>query len=121
MKNIHTSLPNSSFNRPEGVVSASICKDSGMKATEKCANVYTENFVTGTVPAACDKHQTIRICNTSNLVANEYCEDVREEVFTLKSNAEEAGSARWTTNYGDAFKYPTEVCTHTPHDFTYED
>ena len=92
-----------------------------MKSTEKCTNVYSENFVAGTVPAACDKHQTIRICNTSNLVANEYCEDVREEVFTLKSDAEANGSSRWTTSYGDAFNYPTEVCTHTPHDFTYED
>lgn len=121
MKNIHTNLPNSNFNKPEGVVSASICKDSGMKASEKCANVYSEYFLTGTVPGECDKHQTIRICNTSNLVANEYCEDVREEVFTLKSDAEANGSSRWTTSYGEAFNYPTDVCTHTPHDFTYED
>ena len=123
MKNIHTGLAGTSFNRPSGVSSASICKDSGMKATEKCTNVYTENFVDGTIPAACDKHIAIKICNETGKIANEYCENVTEQYYTEKSDAEANGSSRWTTRYdGNAFKAPaTEVCTHTPRDFTYED
>ena len=123
MKNIHTELPNTEFNKPDGIVSATICKDSGMKATDKCTNVYTEQFVTGTVPADCNRHNSIKICNETGKVANEYCEDVSDQYFVLKSEAEEKGSGKWTTTYGNgAFTAPvTEVCTHTPRDFTYED
>ena len=122
MKNIHTELPNTNFNKPDGVTSASICKDSGMKATDKCTNVYTEQFVTGTVPAACDKHEAVKICNETGKIANEYCEDVSEQYFVQKAEAESKYSKNWTTSYGDEYnKKPTEVCTHTPHDFTYED
>ena len=49
------------------------------------------------------------------------CENVREEVYTMKSDIEAAGANRWTTSFGEAFKHPTTPCTHTPHDFTYED
>ena len=49
-------VSNNNLNKPSGKVSVSVCRDSGMKATDKCTDVYTEEFVEGTVPSACDKH-----------------------------------------------------------------
>lgn len=122
MKSIHTDLANTSFDKPDGIVSATVCKNSGMKATEKCSNVYTEQFLEGTVPGECDRHNVLKICNETGKIANEYCEDVSEQYYSQKAEAEERGSSKWTTSYGDEYKNrPTEVCTHTPHDFTYED
>ncbi len=57
MKRIHSGLEPKDFNQPSGIVTATICSDTGLCASETCANVYTEKFISGTVPEVCKGHQ----------------------------------------------------------------
>lgn len=105
MKPIHTTLESKYFkdSKPDGVVYASICRDSGMLATENCKSdangdrSYTEVFVRGTAPRKeCPSHTPVEICVDSNCIANEFCPN-KETRYLTKTNAEK-----------------TEVCTlHT--------
>jgi len=97
MNTIHKDLPNKTFaeTRPSGVVTASICKCSGLRATEKCENdprgsqVYTEYFVKGTVPTSeCTTHVSTDICLESNLLATDFCKDRETKIFITRPNWE---------------------------------
>ena len=74
MKDIHKGLANKNFNKPTtGLVTKTICKDTGCVATTSCSNTYSEIFTTDNVPSTCQGHGTQRICTESGKVANEYC------------------------------------------------
>ena len=96
MKPIHSTLASKYFSssRPNGVVTATICRDSGMIATEICKNdprgdrTYTEYFVKGTVPKdTCTCHVAVDICLDSGLIANEYCTNRETRVYITRPNA----------------------------------
>ena len=85
--------------RPDGVVTATICKDSGLLVTEECKNdergsrAYTEYFVKGTAPTKkCDCHVKVEICKETKLLANEFCEEKEEKVFITRKDAETSKS-----------------------------
>ena len=101
------------FEKPDNIVSAKICSDSGKKATDKCKNTYTEIFVEGTVPEDCDGHTTLTICKETCKIATEFCPDTEEKVYTEKIDTEKAGN--WTTHSrSNTTEPPTEVCNvHT--------
>ena len=97
MTSAHSGKPSKYFSdsRPSGVTTASICKCSGLLATEDCENdpdgsqVYTEYFVVGTAPKEkCTCHVKARICNETGLLATDYCTDVTEKVFITREDAE---------------------------------
>lgn len=58
MKDVHKKLPSKSFETPKNIVTAQICTQSGMLATDHCVDcTYTEYFVKGTVPTdSCTYH-----------------------------------------------------------------
>ena len=56
MKQIHTGLPGARFEMSSGVVTATICRDSGKVANANCPNTFTEYFLKGTVPDGCTQH-----------------------------------------------------------------
>lgn len=56
MTRIHSGLAGATFERPSKVEVATICKESGEKATTGCTDTYTEFFVKGTVPRDCEIH-----------------------------------------------------------------
>ena len=56
MKEIHSGLPNTKFEMSSGVVTATICRDSGKVANSSCPNTFTEYFLKGTVPDGCTQH-----------------------------------------------------------------
>ena len=56
MKKIHQNVQAKYFTRPSGIISATICKESGLCATETCTEVVTDIFVTGSIPAVCEGH-----------------------------------------------------------------
>ncbi len=66
MKQIHSNLSNAKFEITSGVVTATICKDSGEVATSNCTNTYTEYFLKRTVPKTCSKHPGSAITNNTN-------------------------------------------------------
>lgn len=111
MKDVHKELPKKRFTKPDGVVTATVCKDSGKIATKECTHKYTEFFTNGNVPKACDGHETIKICKESGKVATEYCLDTEEKVYTAKPEKE--NNINWTVKK-NRYKIPTEKCTiHT--------
>lgn len=78
MKPIHTNLDNKRFTKPSGVVSATICKKSGLLASGGCKS-YTEIFTKGTVPSKhCEDHaKKVKICKESGKLATKYCPDTK--------------------------------------------
>ncbi len=68
------------FERPDGVVTANVCRESGELASDLCAldrrgsTVYEEFFVAGTEPTtSCSVHQQFQMCTESKQIANEFC------------------------------------------------
>ena len=57
MKDIHSGLQPAKFKMPNGVTTLSVCRDTGLKATENCTNTYTEYFVKETNLESCTKHR----------------------------------------------------------------
>lgn len=108
MKDIHTGLPNANFTKPDGIVTESICLDTGCVATSSCARVERENFVIGTVPKACEGHQKLAICIDTGKIANEYCPNREEKTFLAKPEKED--TKQWSTP-SSKYSIPTETCT----------
>lgn len=73
MKSVHKDLPNKNFNKPSGIVTATVCKTTGCIATSSCTDTYTEMFTQENMPEKCEGHGTQNICQESGKVANEYC------------------------------------------------
>ena len=97
MKPIHSTLESKYFSssKPNGVVTATICRDSGMLAGENCHNdprgdrTYTEVFVRGTVPKdTCTCHVAVDICLDTGLIANEYCTNKETRVYITRPNSD---------------------------------
>ena len=97
MKPIHARLEKRTFaqTRPGGVVTAKVCRDSGLLVTEDCANDprgdrgYTEFFVQGTVPTKqCECHVKVDICKETGLLANEFCPEKESKVFITRPNSD---------------------------------
>ena len=88
MESVHKGLDKKSFKKPNGIVSAAVCKDSGLLASDICkkdqrgSRVYTEYFVKGTVPTkACKTHEKAEICKHSKDISTEFCREKEELVF----------------------------------------
>lgn len=81
MSQVHEGLKYKEFKKPSGIVTAEVCKKSGMPAQEGvCVHdprgnmITTEYFAKGTVPKEpCVHHAAIRICATSGMLAGPYC------------------------------------------------
>lgn len=93
MSQIHKGLEDQEFPRPDGIVSVTICKESGKLPSELCAldprGSTTESyyFVQGTQPTeVCDVHVSATICSDSGLFVTEFCPiDSRvEQVFIIR-------------------------------------
>lgn len=108
MRSVHSGLASKSFTKPNNVVTAKICLDSGCVATESCTRTETEYFVKGTIPGACEGHTKLKICKETGKIANEYCTDVEEKTFLVKPEKENTNL--WTTNDGGKYDIPTETC-----------
>lgn len=84
MAEIHKDLPNAKFSdeKPSGVVSVAVCRDSGLLATDACKNdargsrVYTEIFNSrnGTIPkTSCTIHEYVEVCPDTLLLPTDSC------------------------------------------------
>ncbi|WP_051585815.1 PBP1A family penicillin-binding protein [Caldanaerobius polysaccharolyticus] len=90
MQQIHSGMKYAGFTKPEGIVSAYVCKDSGDLPTDVCRQdprgnrVYKEIFIQGTVPTTyCKVHVKAKIDISTNKLATDYCppQFVQERVF----------------------------------------
>lgn len=108
MDDIHEDLDSARFEKPDNIVTAKICLDSGKKATDECTHTYTEEFVSGTVPDECDGHKTVEICKETGKLATEYCPEVEEKTYL--STPEKEINPNWKTNAGNKYQEITETC-----------
>lgn len=76
MNRVHQGLPSKNFERPSGISSATICKESGLIAGSSCTKTYSELFMSGTTPSkVCDIHESIV---TDGLLDEETIENAAE-------------------------------------------
>lgn len=112
MSQIHKGLENSSFNEPENIVHATVCRTSGLLATDKCSNTYSEIFAKDHLPETCDAHKSqYTICTESGKLANEFCPSKERKSANYAVEKERLGL--WTTpGINSTMGYaPTEYCT----------
>ena len=76
------------FDRPDSVIEASVCRDSGLVATDACKTdprgdrSNTDLFAKGSVPTqTCNVHKTVKICKDTGKLATEYCQHTEEKSF----------------------------------------
>ncbi len=109
MKDIHSGLEKKTFTKPTNVVTAKICTDSGMVATESCTHTSTEYYVKGTIPDKCTGHIKQTICKESGKIANEFCTETEQVTYLAKPEKENTNL--WKTNDGGKYKTPiTDIC-----------
>lgn len=106
MKSVHSNLSKTTFSMPGSIKQAKICAKTGMTATSKCEDVYTEYFLSGTVPSECvgctgsnnkKKENTTKNNTTKNTTSNSSSENnvVRN---TTEENTTENISVNSTKN-----------------------
>lgn len=119
MTDVHEGLEKKNFEKPDSIVTAQICTQSGKLPTSLCARdprgstVRSEIFVKGTVPTEqCDVHVELDIDTVTNKIANKYCPpgNVEKRVF-IKRNPPYKPAEHGGILPND-YKYtaPTEVC-----------
>lgn len=114
MSSIHKGLDSKSFERPSGVTTITVCKDSGMIATDICkkdprgGRTYTELFVKGTGPKkTCTSHVEAEVCKVSGKLATDKCMQKETRVFITRNTDNNAGKKAGDSKY----MLPTEECT----------
>ena len=108
MDEVHEDLDGKRFKKPDNIVSAKICMDSGKVATDECTRVYSEIFVEGTVPDKCDGHKKVEICKETGKLATEYCPEKEEKTYL--NTPEKEINPNWKTNAGKKYEEITETC-----------
>ena len=86
MSKVHEDLPSQSFQVPSGIVTATVCSQSGkLPIPGLCdGTLKTEYFAEGTVPTeSCDVHYQGMICPYSNLPACDTCPFKVDGVLTM--------------------------------------
>lgn len=75
MKNIHSGLEARTFIKPDDVVQATVCHDSGLLPSEECTNLVTDWFIKSKVPTErCETENPDKeyaICEESGMLAVE--------------------------------------------------
>lgn len=100
MEEIHRDLPYKDFERPEGIVSAQVCRHSGkLPVAGLCDHdprgnaIHSEIFAAGTVPTdSCDIHASVEIDTSTGMRANPYCpSEAVETRYGIIRDSESAG------------------------------
>lgn len=82
MKNVHSGLAGTTFQKPASIKQAEICPETGNIASSKCSDTYTEYFLSGTLPGNCvgctgSGYKKTTTQNTNN--TNSYTEPEEED------------------------------------------
>ena len=96
MSRIHSGLKTATFEKPSGVISKTICSETGKIAKTGCKNTYTEYFLWLTVPGSCDKHSGNELEDNSNNVTNNIQETIQN--ITHDIDAEDPQEIQRNTN-----------------------
>lgn len=115
MNAINAGLPVKQFEKPASVVNASVCKVSGLVATDACRTdprgnqTITDLFAAGSVPTkTCDIHKQVNVCSETGLLATEYCPNPVTRSFITRDYVPNVKPRDW------GFMIPTSSCNvHT--------
>lgn len=99
------------FTRPDSVIEASVCRDSGLVATDSCRTdprgdrTITDLFAKGKVPTnTCTVHKTVKICTVSNKIATSYCPSTVDKSFITRDETPAIKPRDW------GYMLPTATC-----------
>jgi len=109
MSRIHEDLENKNFERPAGIVSATVCSQSGKRPIAGLCDgcLKTEIFDQDVMPSAtCDVHYSGMICAYTGLAASDECPFKTPGVMTLKPGG---GSNIQNSSEGDLANDPLQV------------
>ncbi|GKX27986.1 hypothetical protein SH1V18_04660 [Vallitalea longa] len=106
MEEIHKGLPRKEFYKPDNIVTAKICTESGKLAELGLCNkdprgstIITEYFEQGTEPTeTCDVHVKRTICSASGLPANKYCPNSCKYTKVFIQRPEPLVPSNWDPN-----------------------
>lgn len=120
MTKAHEGLENKNFKKPEGVVTASVCTQSGKKPTGLCSRdprggtVISEIFAQGTVPSgSCDVHVELKVDSSTNKIASEFCPSnlVASRVFIKRDPPYNPANHGGIIPKDYEFTAPTGICS----------
>lgn len=95
MSRIHENLESEKFEKPDGIVAVTVCRESGKLAIDGvCTNdprgncAYTEYFAEGTQPTEyCDHHILVNICSETSALAGPNCPNqIASGVYIIGGN-----------------------------------
>ena len=128
MTSIHSGKAAASFERPDGVVNATVCRASGCLAQEGCKSTYSEMFTSDNMPPKCEGHGSQEVCKESGLLANEYCPEKelqnvggsvpKEKLGLWNTSGNAASGATKVTEYCTVHKKPEEKKEEKPKETT---
>jgi penicillin-binding protein 1A len=113
MKLVSEDQEKKDFDRPDGIVSRTICRASGKIAKDGCTDTYSEIFNKDSLPGTCDGHTSVRICTETGKLATDFCPNVEEKSFAVIDTEK---NAAWSPKL-ESTEAPTESCdvhTHAP-------
>lgn len=119
MTKMHEDLEsNTSFSKPEGIVSANICSQSGLLPSSLCSHdprgvIRSEIFAFGTVPKTlCDVHVELSIDTSTGKIANEYCPEelVQQRVFVQRTPPYNPEDNNGIVPSDYQYNAPTAIC-----------
>lgn len=127
MQRIHEDLPAAEFTKPAGIVTTSVCKESGKLAIQGvCSSdprgntVYTEYFAEGTKPTEyCDHHILANRCIDSGQLAGDYCPPTSYQsgIFVIGGSANTEDGPYLLTNTNTCTMHNAENAMFQP-DYT---
>lgn len=124
MSRIHENLENKSFEKPDGIVTASVCKYSGKLAISGICDadprgdgIVTEYFAKDQVPTeGCDIHVIAPICDETGLLATANCPHTHNEMRVIIPILQQgvSGAATPDSPYGVDINSEANTCSaHT--------
>jgi len=107
--------PIKQFEKPASVITASVCRISGLVATDACRNdprgdqTNTDLFAIGSVPTkTCNIHKSVSICSETGLLATDFCPIPVTKSFITRDYVPVIKPRDW------GFMIPTSTCNvHT--------
>ncbi|WP_353892645.1 transglycosylase domain-containing protein [Proteinivorax hydrogeniformans] len=118
MRDTHSNLPNTSFNRPSGLVSIPISTKSGKLPSDLTPSEFIRShlFLSGTEPTEeCDAFVEVEVCKVSGLLATDSCPPHhRETKVMLQPRDYLETDSRW--ELGRAGRVPEDISLMAPED-----
>ena len=130
MTRVHEGLETKQFEKPDGLITVSVCSQSGKLPTELCSldprgsTIISEIFVQGTQPTEfCETHVEVGIDTETGKIANEFCpeDNIETKIFIRREPPYNPEEHNGILPQDYRFTAPTEICDVHNEDNVIED